>query len=106
MMATIDLQIPTDTDPIDRAETLLREIWGHDELRTLQREAVQSVLDGRDTLLVLPTGGGKSVCYQLPPLVRERPAIVLSPLVSLMKDQVDSLRASGVPAAALHGLLS
>ncbi len=106
MMTTIDLQIPTDTDPIDRAETLLREIWGHDELRTLQREAVQSVLDGRDTLLVLPTGGGKSVCYQLPPLVRERPAIVLSPLVSLMKDQVDSLRASGVPAAALHGLLS
>ncbi len=96
---------PEDLDPIDRAETLLREIWGHDELRTLQREAVTSVLDGRDTLLVLPTGGGKSVCYQLPPLVRDRPAIVLSPLVSLMKDQVDSLRASGVPAAALHGLL-
>ena len=100
---------PTDAsetlDPIDRAETLLREIWGHDELRALQREAVTSVLDGRDTLLVLPTGGGKSVCYQLPPLVRDRPAIVLSPLVSLMKDQVDSLRANGVPAAALHGLL-
>ena len=106
MMTTIDLQTPRSADPIDQAETLLREIWGHDGLRTLQREAVASVLDGRDTLLVLPTGGGKSVCYQLPPLVRERPAIVLSPLVSLMKDQVDSLRASGVPAAALHGLLS
>jgi ATP-dependent DNA helicase RecQ len=106
MMATIELTTPSGTDPINRAETLLREIWGHDELRSLQREAVASILDGRDTLLVLPTGGGKSVCYQLPPLVRERPAIVLSPLVSLMKDQVDSLRANGVPAAALHGLLS
>ncbi len=106
MMTTIDLQTPRDTGPNERAETLFRDIWGHDELRPLQREAVTSVLDGRDTLLVLPTGGGKSVCYQLPPLVRERPAIVLSPLVSLMKDQVDSLRASGVPAAALHGLLS
>ena len=105
-MATIELTTPSGTDPINRAETLLREIWGHDELRSLQREAVASILDGRDTLLVLPTGGGKSVCYQLPPLVRERPAIVLSPLVSLMKDQVDSLRANGVPAAALHGLLS
>ena len=106
MTATAPTDAAEGLDPIDRAETFLREIWGHDELRALQREAVTSVLDGRDTLLVLPTGGGKSVCYQLPPLVRDRPAIVLSPLVSLMKDQVDSLRANGVPAAALHGLLS
>lgn len=93
-------------DDLERAESNLREFWGHEALRPMQRQAVTAVLEGRDTLLVLPTGGGKSVCYQLPPLVRDRPAIVLSPLVSLMKDQVDSLRASGVPAAALHGLLS
>ena len=72
MMATIELTTPSGTDPINRAETLLREIWGHDELRSLQREAVASILDGRDTLLVLPTGGGKSVCYQLPPPGRSR----------------------------------
>ncbi len=88
-----------------QAETIFRDLWGHDGLRDRQREAVEAVLAGRDTLLVLPTGGGKSICYQLPPLVQGRPAIVLSPLVSLMKDQVDGLRANGVPAAALHGLM-
>lgn len=93
---------PTD---LDRATAILRETWGHDSLRPLQAQAVEAALDGRDTLLVLPTGGGKSVCYQLPPLVRGRPAVVLSPLVSLMKDQVDGLRANGIQAAALHGLL-
>ncbi len=93
-------------ESLDRARSLFREHWGHDDLRELQWDAVSATLEGRDALLVLPTGGGKSVCYQLPPLVRDRPAIVLSPLVSLMKDQVDSLRASGIPAAALHGLLS
>ncbi len=93
------------TTELARATDILRDLWGHDELRPLQQRAVSTVLTGRDALLVLPTGGGKSVCYQLPPLVRERPAIVLSPLVSLMKDQVDGLRANGVPAAALHGLV-
>lgn len=88
-----------------RAETLFQSIWGHEALRDRQREAVEAILAGRDTLLVLPTGGGKSVCYQLPPLVLERPAVVLSPLVSLMKDQVDGLRANGIRAAALHGLM-
>ncbi|MFM1832264.1 MAG: ATP-dependent helicase RecQ [Planctomycetota bacterium] len=92
-------------DELARASEILREVWGHDELRPLQQRAVTAALEGRDALLVLPTGGGKSVCYQLPPLVRGRPAIVLSPLVSLMKDQVDGLRANGVPAAALHGLV-
>jgi len=101
---TADAPDSPSTD-VDRASAILREVWGHDELRPLQQQAVSTVLAGRDALLVLPTGGGKSVCYQLPPLVRERPAIVLSPLVSLMKDQVDGLRANGVPAAALHGLV-
>ena len=91
---------------LTRARSLFTEYWGHEDLRPLQQEAVSAVLGGRDTLLVLPTGGGKSVCYQLPALVRDRPVVVLSPLVSLMKDQVDGLRASGIRAAALHGLLS
>ena len=96
---------PPGSSATARANAIFRELWGHDELRERQREAVDAVLSGRDTLLVLPTGGGKSVCYQLPPLVVGRPAIVLSPLVSLMKDQVDGLRANGVDAAALHGLM-
>ena len=91
---------------LTRARNLFSEYWGHEDLRPLQREAVSATLQGRDTLLVLPTGGGKSVCYQLPALVQERPVVVLSPLVSLMKDQVDGLRASGIAAAALHGLLN
>ena len=96
----------TDLDAsLTRARNLFSEYWGHEDLRPLQREAVSATLQGRDTLLVLPTGGGKSVCYQLPALVQERPVVVLSPLVSLMKDQVDGLRASGIAAAALHGLL-
>ncbi len=81
---------------------VLRETWGHARLRDLQEPAIAAVLAGRDSLVVLPTGGGKSLCYQLPPLITGRPTLVVSPLISLMNDQVASLRANGVPAAALH----
>lgn len=80
--------------------------WGYDRLRPLQSEAIESALDGRDSLVVLPTGGGKSLCYQVPPAVAGRTDIVVSPLISLMKDQVDALTSCGYPAAALHGGLS
>ena len=80
----------------------LRETWGFDELRPLQAEAIAAALDGRDALTVLPTGGGKSLCYQLPPLVTDRCTLVISPLIALMKDQVDALKLLGCPAAALH----
>lgn len=80
----------------------VREIWGFDSLRPLQSEAVEAGLAGRDTLVVLPTGGGKSLCYQLPPLLEERTDVVISPLISLMKDQVDGLRLAGYPAVAIH----
>ncbi|MEZ6241682.1 MAG: RecQ family ATP-dependent DNA helicase [Phycisphaerales bacterium] len=86
----------------DQIRDVLRQTWGHDELRNLQEPAIRAVLDGRDSLVVLPTGGGKSLCYQLPPLLTGRPTLVVSPLISLMNDQVASLRANGVPAAALH----
>jgi ATP-dependent DNA helicase RecQ len=80
----------------------VREYWGFDELRPLQAEAIQAGIDRRDSLVVLPTGGGKSLCYQVPPLLAGRTDVVVSPLISLMKDQVDGLRACGYPAEALH----
>ncbi len=81
---------------------VVRHTWGFDGLRPLQEEAMRAGLEQRDSLVVLPTGGGKSLCYQVPPLLAGRTDIVVSPLISLMKDQVDGLRANGYPAAALH----
>lgn len=81
---------------------VLRKYWGYESLRPLQEEAMQCVLTGRDSLVVLPTGGGKSLCWQVPALCRTGLAVVVSPLISLMKDQVDSLRACGVPAAFIN----
>ncbi len=97
----------TDPDPRDAAiGSALRRWFGFDGLRPLQREAIDAALDGRDALVVLPTGGGKSLCYQLPSLVLDRLVVVVSPLIALMQDQVDGLRLLGVPAAAVHGNLS
>ena len=76
--------------------------WGFSELRPLQEQAIRAGLDRRDSLVVMPTGGGKSLCYQVPAELARRTDIVVSPLISLMKDQVDGLRESGYPAAALH----
>ena len=89
-----------------RIAEVLSKWWGFDQLRPLQAEAIHAALDGRDSLVVMPTGGGKSLCYQLPPLVSESTDVVISPLVALMKDQVDALEAIGYPAAAIHSGLS
>src|SRR6516162_10135192 len=78
-------------------EVIVRH-WGFRDLRPLQEQAMQAVLKGRDSLVVLPTGGGKSLCYQAPAVLRGDTTVVVSPLISLMKDQVDSLQACGVPA--------
>jgi ATP-dependent DNA helicase RecQ len=87
--------------------TILKEIFGFDSFRPGQEEAIRAVLDGRDTLAVMPTGGGKSLCYQVPALMCEGLTVVVSPLISLMKDQVDSLLQSSVEGAAtLHSGLS
>jgi ATP-dependent DNA helicase RecQ len=80
----------------------VRRVWGFDSLRPLQAEAVDAALANRDALIVLPTGGGKSLCYQTPPLVAHELTVVVSPLISLMKDQVDGLVLNGYPAVALH----
>jgi ATP-dependent DNA helicase RecQ len=90
----------------DKLRSLIQLHWGIKNLRPLQEEAMQAVLDGRDSLVVLPTGGGKSLCYQAPPLVRGETTVVVSPLIALMKDQVDGLRASGVAAVQIDSMQS
>jgi len=89
-----------------RLAEALAQYWGFESLRPLQREAVDAAIAGRDALVVLPTGGGKSLCYQLPAVLHGATDLVVSPLISLMKDQVDALRACGVPAVALHSGLA
>lgn len=81
---------------------VLQRYWGYDGFRPLQEEAMRSVLDGRDSVVVLPTGGGKSLCYQAPAMCLDGLAIVVSPLISLMKDQVDALVSNGIPAAFVN----
>ena len=81
---------------------IVRKVWGYDEFRPLQGEAIEAVLAGRDSVVVLPTGGGKSLCFQAPALAMPGTAVVVSPLIALMQDQVDALaRTFGVPAGAL-----
>src|SRR5512143_2682452 len=92
--------------PAPDLTAVLSRYWGYSTFRPLQREAMDAVLAGRDSVVVLPTGGGKSLCFQAPAMCLPGLAIVVSPLISLMKDQVDSLRQCGVPAAFANSTLS
>jgi ATP-dependent DNA helicase RecQ len=85
---------------------VLHRYWGYSSFRPLQREAMDAVVGGRDSVVVLPTGGGKSLCFQAPSLVRPGLAVVVSPLISLMKDQVDTLVGNGVPAGLFNSSLT
>src|SRR5512141_2565606 len=94
--------MPTDAK---RLHVLLKQYFGFASFRPLQEEIIQDVLADRDVFAVLPTGGGKSLCFQLPALSRPGLTVVVSPLIALMKDQVDSLQASGVAATFLNSSL-
>lgn len=83
-------------------DEILKQWWGYDEFRPMQREIIEAVMAGRDTLALMPTGGGKSLTYQIPALAKEGLTIVVTPLIALMKDQVDALRRRGISAVAVH----
>ena len=86
--------------------TPLRRYWGYGSFRPLQERIVRSLLAGHDTCVVMPTGGGKSLCYQLPAVVSERTTVVISPLIALMQDQAAQLAQMGIPAAVLNSSVS
>src|ERR1700739_1134756 len=92
-------------DSSGRARDVLRSVFGFPDFRPLQAAAVEHLVAGGDALVLMPTGGGKSICYQVPALCRPGTAVVVSPLIALMDDQVAALRQLGVPPGALHSEL-
>ncbi len=90
---------------MDKIHAIIKQYWGYDTLRPLQHEAMTAAVQGRDCLAVLPTGGGKSLCYQAPAMLADKLTVVVSPLIALMKDQVDGLNARGIPAAFINSTL-
>ena len=107
-MSQLVVDSNTVSDPSRESQLLetLKQYWGYDSFRPRQLDAINAVMDNRDSIVIFPTGGGKSLCFQVPAILRQGVAIVVSPLLSLMKDQVDALQANGVAAACLNSTLT
>ena len=90
---------------LTNSKKLLKKYFGYDEFRPAQEKIIDSILNGNDTLAIMPTGAGKSICFQIPALILDGVAVVVSPLISLMKDQVDALNTAGIPATFINSAL-
>lgn len=102
----MNIQTPTSSAPIRTPQAILKQVFGYSEFRDGQQAVIDAALQGQDSLVLLPTGGGKSVCYQVPALALNGVTVVISPLISLMQDQVSQLKALGVQAAYINNSLS
>jgi ATP-dependent DNA helicase RecQ len=98
--------LPVISSTLQTPSGILKQYWGYDQFRPLQKEIIESVLSDRDTLALLPTGGGKSICYQVPAMALPGLCLVISPLIALMQDQVARLERSGIPAASIYSGMS
>ena len=94
-----------DSELLKKASAVLKTTFGYDSFRPLQKNVISNILEGRDTLAVMPPGGGKSLCYQIPALVNDGLTVVISPLIALMQDQVSQLKELGVKAEFLNSSL-
>ncbi|WP_260261387.1 ATP-dependent DNA helicase RecQ [Vibrio intestinalis] len=103
---TSTLLAQTESQPTNTPQSVLEQVFGYQTFRSGQQEVIDAAIEGQDSLVIMPTGGGKSLCYQIPALVLDGLTLVISPLISLMKDQVDQLKANGVAAECINSTMS